>query len=81
MVRPVPTRLSVETAANPMLQTLLVVNSGNTVLIGHGLWPITCEKAAPGSHPFSVHTLSPEKPVLVASLQLLRVAAVVARRR
>ena len=81
MVRPAPTRLSVKTAANPMPQTLLVVNSGSTVLIGHGLWPATREKAALEAHPSSVHILSPGKPVLVASLQLLRVAVVVARRR
>ena len=81
MVRPAPTRLSVEIVANPMLQTLLVVNSGSIVLIGHGSWPVTREKAALEAHPSSVHILSPGKPVLAASLQLLRVATVVARRR
>ena len=81
MACPVPIRLSVETAANPMLRTPPAVNSGSTILIGHGSWPDICEKAALKAHPFSMHTLSPGKPVLVASLQLLRVAAVVARRR
>ena len=81
MVHLVPIRLSVETAANPMLRTPLVVNFGNIVLIGHGSWPVTREKAALEAHPSSVHTLSPGKPVLVASLQLPLAAAVVARRR
>ena len=81
MARLVPIWLSVETAANPMLQTLLIVNSGNTALIGHGLWPDIHEKVALEPHGSSMHTLSLGKLVLVASLQLLHAAAVVARRR
>ena len=81
MVRTVPIRLSVETAARLILQIPPTVNSGSIVLIGHGSWPDTREKVALEAHPSSVHTLSLGKLVLIASLQLLRVAAVVVRRR
>ena len=80
MVRLVPIRLSVITAAKLMLQTPPAVNSGSIVLIGHGSWPDIHEKVASEAHPSSMHTLSPGKPVLIASLQLLCMAAVVARR-